>query len=78
MVNVIGIGIGMNNWLDKGTLWFKYTARSRWTLLAIGSLMYFAFGVISAAIAVVVTPIRAELNLSYTQMGIVLGSWQLM
>lgn len=68
----------MNNWLDRGTLWFKYTARSRWTLLAIGSLMYFAFGVISAAIAVMVTPIRAELNLSYTQMGIVLGSWQLM
>lgn len=40
--------------------------------------MYFAFGVISAAIAVMVTPIRNDLNLSYSQMGIILGSWQLM
>lgn len=70
--------MGMNYWISRGHKFFRHTARSRWTLVAIGVLMYFAFGVISAAIAVVVTPIRNELSLSYSQIGIILGSWQLM
>lgn len=68
----------MNSWLKRGQQAFGHTSKSRWTLLTVGVLMYFAFGVISAAIAVMVTPIRAELNLSYSQMGIILGSWQLL
>lgn len=46
-------------------------------MLAIGVCLYFAFGVVSSAIAVMVGPIRAELDLSYGQMGVILGSWQL-
>lgn len=68
----------MNFRLDRGRQTLRHASKSRWTLLAVGVLMYFAFGVISAAIAVVVTPIRTELNLTYSQMGIILGSWQLM
>ena len=45
-------------------------------MLAIGTCIYFAFGLISAAIAVMVGPIRAELGITYGQMGVILGSWQ--
>lgn len=55
----------------------KKAKNSRWELLVIGTAIYFVFGLISAAIAVMVTPIRIELDLSYTQMGVILGSWQL-
>lgn len=55
----------------------KNAKASRGELLIIGTAIYFVFGLISAAIAVMVTPIRIELDLSYTQMGVILGSWQL-
>ena len=45
-------------------------------MLAIGTCIYFAFGLISAAIAVMVSPIRADLGITYGQMGLILGSWQ--
>jgi cyanate permease len=50
----------------------------RWEALAIGSAIYLAFGLISTAIATVVTEVRADLGLSFTQMGVILGAWQLM
>jgi cyanate permease len=50
----------------------------RWEALAIGTSLYVAFGVISTAIATLVTPIRSELGLSFTQMGVILGAWQFM
>lgn len=68
----------MNFRLGRGRQTPRRASKGRWTLLAVGVLMYVAFGVISAAIAVVVTPVRTELNLTYSQMGIILGSWQLM
>ena len=49
----------------------------RWRMLALGAAIYFSFGLVSSAIAVLVTPIRSDLGLSFSQMGIVLGSWQL-
>ncbi|HWE71965.1 MAG TPA: MFS transporter [Stellaceae bacterium] len=40
-------------------------------------LVYFCFGSTAAAIAPLVSRITAELNLSHTQMGSILGAWQL-
>jgi cyanate permease len=51
--------------------------RYRWVILALLWLLYVAFGLIQRAIAPLVTPILADLDLSYTQMGFILGSWQL-
>lgn len=45
-------------------------------MLTIGTSIYFAFGLVSAAIAVMVGPIRTELGITYGQMGVILGSWQ--
>jgi cyanate permease len=49
----------------------------RWIILALLWLLYVAFGMVQRAIAPLVTPILADLDLSYTQMGFILGSWQL-
>jgi cyanate permease len=49
----------------------------RWLMLSLGWLSYFSFGLINTSIAPLVAPIMGELNLSYTQMGLVLGAWQL-
>src|SRR5665213_34846 len=49
----------------------------RWAMLAGVWIFYFCFGSTSAAIAPVVSRITAELGLSHTQMGSVLGAWQL-
>lgn len=51
--------------------------RYRWVILALLWLLYVTFGLIQRAIAPLVTPILADLHLSYTQMGLILGSWQL-
>jgi MFS transporter, CP family, cyanate transporter len=40
-------------------------------------MVYFCFGSTAAAIAPLVSRITAELNLSHTQMGSILGAWQL-
>ena len=51
--------------------------RYRWIILALLWLLYVAFGMVQRAIAPLVTPILADLDLSYTEMGFILGSWQL-
>jgi cyanate permease len=48
-----------------------------WVMLALLWLLYAAFGLIQRSIAPLVTPILADLRLSYAQMGFILGSWQL-
>lgn len=40
-------------------------------------LLYTIFGMVSRSIFPLVTPILADLELSYAQMGLILGSWQL-
>ncbi|MFC1860990.1 CynX/NimT family MFS transporter [Chloroflexota bacterium] len=40
-------------------------------------LLYTAAGLVTRSLAPLVTPIIRDLNMSYSQMGIVLGSWQL-
>jgi len=49
----------------------------RWVILVLLWLLYAAFGIISRSIFPLVTPILADLRLSYSQMGFILGSWQL-
>ncbi len=49
----------------------------RWMNLSLLWLLYFSFGMVIRAIAPLVTPILKDLQLSYTQMGFILGSWQL-
>lgn len=46
-------------------------------MLLLTWLSYFIFGLINFALAPLVTPIIAELGISYSQMGFVLGAWPL-
>jgi len=49
----------------------------RWVMLSLLCLLYVAFGLVARALSPLVTPIVKDLRLSYTQMGFILGSWQL-
>ena len=49
----------------------------RWVMLGLVWLIYLAHGLVSVAIAPLVTPITRDLSLSFTEMGLVLGAWQL-
>ena len=40
-------------------------------------LLYVCFGIVSRAIFPLVTPILNDLRMIYSQMGLILGSWQL-
>jgi cyanate permease len=46
-------------------------------MLALGWTIYFSFGMGVASLVPLVSIIKVELDLSYTQLGIVLGAWQL-
>jgi MFS transporter, CP family, cyanate transporter len=48
----------------------------RWAMLGGVWMVYFCFGATAAAIAPLVSRITTELNLTYTQMGSILGAWQ--
>jgi cyanate permease len=49
----------------------------KWSVLSLGWLIYFSFGLINTAIAPLVSEIMIELSLNYTQMGVLMGAWQL-
>lgn len=49
----------------------------RWLMLALVWFLYASFGMIHRSISPLVTPIIADLQMTYSQMGLVLGSWQL-
>ena len=49
----------------------------RWVILALSWLIYFAFGLIHSTLSILITPVMNDLNLTYSQMGVILGSWQL-
>ena len=49
----------------------------RWLILAVVWLLYAAFGLSSRSIPPVVTPMLRDLNMSYGEMGFILGTWQL-
>ena len=46
-------------------------------MLGLVWLPYAAFGLISRSVAPLVTSILSDLHMSYSEMGLVLGSWQL-
>ena len=54
-----------------------YHMRYRWIMLGLVWLLYFSFGTILRSMPPLVTPILEELKISYSQMGIILGSWPL-
>ena len=54
-----------------------YPVQYRWIILALLWLLYTVFGMVNRSIFPLVTPILDDLHLSYSQMGIILGSWQL-
>jgi len=49
----------------------------RWVMLALLWLLYVSFGAIIRTLSPLVTPILADLDMTYSQMGLVMGSWQL-
>ena len=49
----------------------------RWLILALLWLLYFSFGMVTRSASPLVTPIIHDLEMSYGQMGFVLGSWQM-
>lgn len=49
----------------------------RWVILALLWLLYFAVGLTMRSVAPLVTPILEELNISYSEMGMILGAWPL-
>ncbi|MFC1943087.1 CynX/NimT family MFS transporter [Chloroflexota bacterium] len=54
-----------------------YQRRYRWVMLALVWLLYCVFGIVGRSIAPLITPILKDLDISYTQMGLILGSWPL-
>ncbi|GAA4750253.1 MFS transporter [Nocardioides endophyticus] len=51
--------------------------RANWPILALAWMLYFGFAVTAASLVPIITPVRDDLGLSYTQIGVVLGTWQL-
>ena len=51
--------------------------RADWGTLAVAWAVYFGFGVVVASLPALITPIRDDLALTYAQVGVVLGVWQL-
>jgi cyanate permease len=51
--------------------------RYRWVMLVLVWLLYAVFGIVNRSIAPLVTPILKDLNISYSQMGVILGAWPL-
>jgi cyanate permease len=49
----------------------------RWVILGLGFLIYFNMGLVSAVLSAIVTPVMRDLNMTYSQMGFILGTWQL-
>jgi MFS transporter, CP family, cyanate transporter len=49
----------------------------RWVILVQVWFIYFCFGLIMTTLSAIVTPVMSDLNLSYPQMGFILGTWQL-
>ena len=55
----------------------SFNSNYRWIMLLLLWLLYICFGIVSRAIFPLVTPILNDLRITYSQMGFILGSWQL-
>jgi CP family cyanate transporter-like MFS transporter len=54
-----------------------YLRRYRWVMLALVTLLYALFGMVRYSLSPLVTPVIRDLGISFSQMGVILGSWQL-
>ena len=74
------IGLLKNNKMIEQDILYNdnsHLSPYRWVMLALLWLVYLSFGLLVRSIFPLVTPIIEELGISFTQMGIILGSWQL-
>lgn len=55
----------------------NYYLYYRWRILALICLLYFCFGIVYNSASPLVAPIIEDLNILYSQMGLILGSWKL-
>jgi cyanate permease len=55
----------------------SFQSRYRWIMLFLLWLLYIDFGLVARSITPLITPILNDLRMSYSQMGFILGSWQL-
>src|SRR3989337_262381 len=62
---------------DKASIETGTKIPFRWSILILSWFIFFCHGLVSTALSAIVTPVRNDLNLSYSQMGFVLGIWQL-
>jgi cyanate permease len=67
-------GISGHESLIDGGSQQPYQLRYRWVMLGLVWLSYFTFGVYLRSISPLITPILADLNISYSQMGLILGA----
>jgi len=54
-----------------------YLKRYRWVIVALLWLLYITFGLVTRSVSPLITPILKDLGITYSQMGFILGSWQL-
>ena len=54
-----------------------HQSKYRWVVLAAVWLLYASFGLCMRSLPPIVTPILRDLNMTYSEMGFILGSWQL-
>lgn len=62
---------------DKVTFETETKLPYRWSILALSWFIFVCHGLVSTTLSAIVTPVRNDLNLSYSQMGFILGIWQL-
>jgi cyanate permease len=63
--------------LQGSEVFRPYQVPYRWVMLTLLWSLYFSFGLTTRSIAPLVTPILKDLKMNYSQMGTILGSWQL-
>lgn len=51
--------------------------RSPWGMLALAWMLYFCFAFTLSSLYPIVSDVRADINMSYAQVGFIFGSWQL-
>ena len=66
----------MSNTIKEAAL-EPHQRKYRWVVLAAVWLLYASFGLCMRSLPPLVTPILEDLNMTYSEMGFIMGSWQL-
>jgi hypothetical protein len=69
----------IGHWLERKIpqIMQPSNSRYRWIMLGLIWILYFVFGLFTRSMAPLVTPVLKDLNISFAEMGFILGSWQL-